>query len=313
VTGPREDLNHMATVRQGIYLEDNPPVRDQFRVGRRDPVKSVIVVHTAESGTDTSGPDPKAEAVASFIQRRSDAGSYHLIGDADSIIQLVRFENEAYHDRTGSNRWAIGISLAMNAADWPNLSSARRAELVATAGQMAAIAARWLHQRGLDLPQPVLLTKAQSDRADASGFISHGRRDPTRRTDPGAGFPWTEFFQRYQQSLSDTSLEPDRDTLIRQLQRLVGTTPDGIVGPLTIAALNRNWLGYDPSFDPSVADTFVNNPRVIEWVQTRVNARDGFAIAVDGAYGPRTEAAVKTLLGRGGVVTADSFLLLVEG
>ncbi len=302
----------MATVRDGIYLEDNPPVRSQFRTGRRDPVKSVIVVHTAESGTDRAGPDSKAEGVASFIQRRSDAGSYHLIGDSDSIIQMIRFDNEAFHDRTGSNRWSIGISLAMNAADWPGLTSGRRTELVRTAGQMAAIAAAWMRDRNLPLPEPRLLTRAQSDRSDASGFISHARRDPGRRTDPGAGFPWTDFFQAYQQALSDGGFEPDRDALIRQLQSLVGTTPDGIVGPLTIAALNRNWLGNDTSWDPSVADTFVNNPRLVEWVQTRINARDGFSVGVDGEFGPRTEAAARTLLGRRGIVTAESYLLLVE-
>ena len=172
--------------------------RSQFRVGRRDPVKPIIVVHTAESGTDRSGADPKAENVANFIRGRSTAGSYHLVGDADSIIQLIRFDNEAFHDRTGSNRWAIGISLAMNAGDWPSLSASRRAEFVATAGQMAAIAARWLRDRGLELPEPRLLTKTESDRLDASGFISHARRDPTRRSDPGAGFPWTSFFAAYQ-------------------------------------------------------------------------------------------------------------------
>jgi hypothetical protein len=301
----------MATVRDGISLEDNPPVRGQFRVGRRDPVKPVIVVHTAESGTDRSGPDPKAEGVASFIRNRTDPGSYHLIGDADSIIQLIRFDNEAYHDRTGSNRWSIGISLAMNAADWPSLSGTRREELVATAGQMAAIAATWLKGRGLQVPEPRLLTKVESDRLDATGFISHARRDPSRRSDPGAGFPWTDFFRSYQQALTDGGIEPDRDTLVRQLQALVGTSPDGVIGPLTVDALNRNWLGRDESFDPSVANTFLNNPRVIEWVQARVNARDGFSVAVDGQFGPRTEAAVRTLLGRGGIVTAESFLLLV--
>ncbi len=301
----------MATVRDGIYLEDNPPARSQFRVGRRDPVKSVIVVHTAESGTDRSGADAKAEGVASFIQRRSDAGSYHLLGDADSIIQLIRFDNEAFHDRTGSNRWAIGISLAMNAADWPSLTSSRRNEFVVTAGQMAAIAAVWLRDRGLDLPQPRLLTKAESDRLDASGFISHARRDPSRRTDPGPAFPWSSFFAAYQEALSNGGFEPDREALIRQLQSLVGTTPDGIIGPLTLAALNRNWVGNDDSFDPSVADTFVNNPRVIEWVQARINARDGFSVGVDGIYGPRTEAAARTLLERGGVITAESFVTLV--
>ncbi|MEM7323881.1 MAG: N-acetylmuramoyl-L-alanine amidase [Actinomycetota bacterium] len=302
----------MAIVRPGIYLESNRPRRDQFRVGRREPVRSVIVVHTAESGTDRFGDDPRAENVARFIRDRQDPGSYHMIGDADSIVQLVRFENEAFQDGSGSNPWAIGISLAMNAADWGRLTTSRRTQFTDTAAQMAAIAARWLADRGLPLPEARQLTKTQSERADASGFISHARRDPLRRTDPGAGFPWSDFFRRYQQFLSNGGLGPDRDTLIRQLQRLVGVSADGIVGPLTIAALNRNWLGRDQSFDSSVADTFTNNPRVIEWVQTGLNRRDGVSLTVDGDFGPATEAAVVTVLDRGGVITAESFLQLVE-
>ena len=185
-------------LRDGIYLEDHRPVRSQFRVGRRDPVRPVIVVHTAESGTTRAGADPRAEAVAGFIRNRTDAGSYHLIGDADSIIRLVRFENECYGDRTGSNRWAIHISLAMNAADWSSLPAARRAELVETAAEMARIAAGWLELvAGVGRPEPRLLSKAESDRADASGFISHARRDPGRREDPGPGFPWNDFFRSY--------------------------------------------------------------------------------------------------------------------
>jgi hypothetical protein len=295
-----------------VYLEDFPPTRSQFRVGRRQPVRPVIVVHTAESGTDTGGSDPKAESTAEFIRRRSTAGSYHLLGDRDSIIQLVRFDNEAFHDRTGSNVWALAISLAMDAADWPRLSAAVRGDLIDTAAQMAELAARWLDARGLGLPEPRLLTKAESDRDDASGFISHARRDPSRRSDPGAGFPWSDFFQAYRQRLSNDGLEPDPDVLVRQLQRLVGVSADGIVGPRTRAALNRNWLGFDDGFDPSVADTFVNNPRLVEWVQSRVNAQPGFALGVDGRYGRQTANAVQGLLRRGGVVTAESYLALTE-
>lgn len=301
----------MATVREGIYLEDNPPARSQFRVGRRSPVKPVIVVHTAESGTDRSGADPKAENVADFIRDRSSAGSYHLLGDADSIIQLVRFENEAFQDGTGSNRWAVGISLAMNATDWPSLTSARRTELTDTAAQMAFIAAQWFQSRGLAFPEARLLTKVESDGSSASGFISHARRDPTRRSDPGAAFPWFDFFRRYQDLLADGGLEPDREALIRQLQSLVGATPDGIIGPMTIAALNNNWLGRDESFDDSVAETFSNNPLVVEWVQKRIDAQEGFSLVVDGDFGPATEAAVIGFLGRGGVVSAESFVTLV--
>lgn len=302
----------MATVRSGVYLEDNPPRRSQFRVGRRQPVRSVIVVHTAESGTDRVGADPRAENVSRFIRDRTDAGSYHLVGDADSIVQLVRFENEAFQDGTGSNPWAIGISLAMNAGDWPGLDVARRTQFADTAAQMAAIAARWLGDRGLDIPEARQLTKTESDRLDASGFISHARRDPARRTDPGAGFPWTQFFQLYQQYLSNGSLDPSRDELVRQLQRLVGVSADGIVGPITMAALNRNWIGRDDSFDPSVADTFANNPRVVEWVQARINSQDGFSLTVDGNYGSASESAVTAFLRRGGVITAESFLQLTE-
>jgi peptidoglycan hydrolase-like protein with peptidoglycan-binding domain len=275
-------------------------------------VKPVIVVHTAESGTDRVGSDPKAERTANFIRNRTTAGSYHLLGDADSIIQLVRFDNEAFHDRTGSNRWAIGISLAMNAGDWGSISIGRRNQLIDTAAQMAAIAANWLGARGLPFPEARLLTKSESDRSTASGFISHARRDPTRRSDPGSGFPWTEFFRLYRQKLSDGGFEPSPDQLTRELQLLIGTTPDGIVGPRTIAAMNRNWLGADDSFDPSVADTFTNNPRVIEWVQARANTLGDLPVVVDGEYGPATAAALKALLNRGGVVTAESFIALLD-
>lgn len=194
----------MAVVAPGIYLEENRPARSQFRAKRRSPIRSVIVVHTAESGTDFVGVDQKAENVARFIRDRKDPGSYHLIGDADSIIQLVRFDAEAYQDGTGSNRWAIGISLAVNAADWPKMTAARRLQFVDTAAQMAAIAARWLQSQGLPAPHAVQLSRADSDRPDACGFISHGRRDPTRRSDPGPGFPWDRFFERYRAYLNQT-------------------------------------------------------------------------------------------------------------
>lgn len=299
----------MAVVRQGIYLEQNRPSRSQFRVGRRDNVRPVIVVHTAESGTDRSGPDPKAENVANFIRTRSTAGSYHLIGDADSIIQLVRFSNEAFQDGTGSNRFAIGISLAMNAADWSSISASRRSELTDTAAQMAALAAEWLVSQGLDAPAAQRLSKAESNRTSASGFISHAERDPTRRSDPGRDFPWTDFLNRYQVLVGGGQ---SQDQLARELQRLVGVTADGNIGPISLAALNRNWLGRDETFDSSVADTFMNNPAVIAWVQQRLNDLNNAGLTTDGEFGDQTESAVVQYLDRSGIVAAESFVSLLE-
>lgn len=225
-------------VRPGIYLELNRPKQRQFR-SRRGPVRPVIVIHTAESGTDTSGADPKAENVANFIQGRQDYGSYHLLGDSDSIVQLVSFDNEAFHDRTGSNRWAIAISLAMNAGDWSNLTPDRSNALVDSAVQMSLIAARWLVSQGIPPPAAERLTKSQSDDPAASGFITHADRDPTRRSDPGADFPFDTFLTQYEQTLGRVV---DSDSSVREMQTLVGVKPDGEIGPITLAAL-RMQLG----------------------------------------------------------------------
>lgn len=183
-------------VTPGIYLESNPPTMQQFRP-RRASVRPVIVVHTAETGGTAGPPDGRAEGTANFIRTRSEFGSYHLVGDTDSIIQLVRFENTAYHDGTGSNDWSVGISLAMRADDWPGLDSVTRTRLVNTAAQMAGMAAEWMQTQGVGKPAPVRLSKIESDANGASGFIAHGDRDPGRRTDPGASFPWTEFLAAY--------------------------------------------------------------------------------------------------------------------
>lgn len=105
---------------------------------------------------------------------------------------------------------------------------------------------------------------------------------------------------------------PTRDELTKELQRLVGVTADGDVGPLTRAALNRNWLGRPASFDPSFSARFQNSSDLIRWVQGRVLAQGGPTIRVTGEFDLGTEAAIKSHLNRGGVVAAESFLTLLD-
>lgn len=188
------------------YLELNPPARRQWR-DRDEPVRAVNVLHTAQSGTDTAGADPKAENVANFIRNRTGPGSYHLLGDADSALLLIDLDKAAYGDGTGSNDWAVQISLAMNAADWPNLTTARRDQFIDSAVTMSLHRARWDLEHGRTPPAPVRLTRVESRKPDASGFVAHGDRDPTRRSDPGEFFPWPEFLERYANGLEELTDE----------------------------------------------------------------------------------------------------------
>lgn len=174
------------------YLEEHTPRVRQFRRPRRARPSGLIVVHTAESVLDQTGEDTGAEGVAAFIANRTDFGSYHTIVDSDSRVRLVPFDAEAYGDGTGSNPYAIHISFACKAAGWRGMSDERRAAMIAQGAEAAAEAARWLRDvHGIAVPA-VQITRAQSELRQP-GFISHGARDPGRRTDPGVDFPWAAF------------------------------------------------------------------------------------------------------------------------
>lgn len=196
------------------YLDDHPPARTQSRQRYAEP-SGVIVVHTAESIADEVGPDTGAEAVAGFIARRADPGSYHLLADSDSIVQVVRFELAAYGDGTGSNEHAIHLSFACRAADWPHMSPEQRAAYVEQGAIAAARGNEWLKaNHGIDTPAR-RITRPQSD-ARVPGFISHGERDPGRRTDPGVGFPWRLFLDRYDHHRQGDTMTPQQEKLLEQ-------------------------------------------------------------------------------------------------
>lgn len=178
------------------FLIDNPPKVRQFRRPRRATPSGVIVVHTAESILDMIGEDSGAEDVARFIANRSDFGSYHTLADSDSTVRVVPFDAEAYGDGTGSNPHAIHISFACKAAGWAGMSAERRAAMIHQGALAAAEAATWLlKEHGVAVPA-MRISRADSERR-LPGFISHAERDPARRSDPGAEFPWDDFFAEF--------------------------------------------------------------------------------------------------------------------
>lgn len=184
------------------YLDDHPPSRSQFRYPRRAHPSGVVVVHTAENTPDYTGQDGGAEAVAKFIQGRQDPGSYHDLADSDSAINLVRYDAEAYHDATGSNPHSYGVSIATRADLWPSAPADWRKGAVYQAAACAAGYAHWLHARsGIVIP-PRRISRDESE-LRVPGFISHAERDPQRRSDPGAHFPWTDFLAIYARLTAD--------------------------------------------------------------------------------------------------------------
>lgn len=219
------------------YLVTNPPRRSQYRKPRRTIPTGTVVLHTAENAPDLKLPDEGAERIASFIQGRSDAGSYHKIADQDSRIQLVPFEWEAFGDGTGSNPWGIHLSLALRAVDWWKITDQQRLWYMAGLATCAREASDWmLKHYGFAIPVR-RLTKASANQA---GFCSHQDREtwhgtPGRRTDPWRNdeVMWHLFLTLYADTAKPAPRpeEPDMDPaalVILTYNSILGRNPENL-------------------------------------------------------------------------------------
>ncbi len=223
------------TVHKGFYLSGKTTTKVQTR-GRRAEVRSVTVVHTAESKA-------AALAVANFIATRTTYGSYHTLCDPANVVRLIPVAKAAFGDGTGSNEWATHLSACTFADSWgedPEFDSLLIDALVA--GQLDID--DQLDAMGKEPPRAEQITRVESNEWDASGFISHGARDPKRRSDPGDGFPWDEFFRRLTAARKGIAPLVAEDQSVRDLQvrlnQLFGLelAEDNILGPKTAAAVS---------------------------------------------------------------------------
>jgi hypothetical protein len=211
----------------GIYLEDHPPARTQYRAPRRAAATGAIVLHTAENSTDLTLPDGGAEAVARFIATRTDAaGSYHTVVDSDSIIDVGRYEWEMFHEGTGGNRWSLGLSFACQAAQWPNLPESWVGPAIQNGAVEAATMAAWV-KATVGVTVPARRISPAQYRNGEPGFIGHADLDPGRRSDPGAWFPWDRFLEQYalyaggDLPMADWCVPGNRKAVIEDSQRLL--------------------------------------------------------------------------------------------
>lgn len=280
----------------GSYLLDHPPARRQFYLPRRATCSGVVVLHSAENVPDLNPPDDGAETVARYISTRTSVGSYHRTCDADSIVDVLPWWAEAFHDGTGTNRHSVGISGAFKAHQLPTLPSWWVHGTVTNMARAAAEYAAWLHDvDGITIPAR-RITPGQA-RARVPGFVTHGELDPERRSDPGFHFPHGLFLHLYAEFSAGhapsypppaASGEVERT---KELQRLLHVAADGVIGPMTTKAMRANMIGWRRDLAGN------RRPDLVSWLQ-RQGRRKGYPLDVDGLVGPEVNHLIVVVLGQ---------------
>lgn len=218
----------------GYYLIDheNPNARPDADgryhgyATRRSRVR-VIVIHTAENTPDTVAADGGAEAVARYQAGVTRPSSYHDLVDSDSHVKMLPWDHTAFH-AGNANSWSIGLSMATKAHLWPSMPARWTEDTLDNLATVAAAAVRWVKAvEGRVIPVRTI-SKHQAESGSA-GFIAHGTLDPSRRSDPGATFPWGRFLSKTSAKLGqqpppppdngDDDLTPGEKALLEECTR----------------------------------------------------------------------------------------------
>lgn len=173
------------------YFERNRQRLQQWRAQRRERTAPQVTLHTYEAPAGRT-----AAAGAKFLTERTNHGSYHWLSDAHgNSIHLAPWSSVTYHS-IPNNEWSVGLSMMAEAAAWGRISATQRRHLINGLALGAHKFSRWCVSQGIGAVPARRINRAQAMRREG-GFVTHGDMDPGRRTDPGAGFPWDEFFTEY--------------------------------------------------------------------------------------------------------------------
>lgn len=144
------------------FLLDNPPASPQFYPSRNGSPTWAVAIHTSEGPRD-------ARALAGFIARRSDAGSYATIVDADTTLDLVPHTYTTFSiASSGYNSRTYSVCIAGRSADL----SASDPYTVACIDRVGAVVANLWSLVGVDPSANAMWIGA--DALERAGLFCHG-------------------------------------------------------------------------------------------------------------------------------------------
>ena len=183
----------------GYYLLDNRGSREKNWYSTRRSSLRVIVMHITAGLEDLDTVnDHSAENTARYAATVTDRlVSWHAGADADSYLDLLPASYTAFHCR-GYNSSTWGLEISKRNVKWAGMDPKWVEKTLRNAARAVVPVVR---DYGIPLH---LLSKAQVD-AGQKGFTAHAFLDPSRRSDPGADFPWNRFFQMVREELGGVS------------------------------------------------------------------------------------------------------------
>ena len=259
---------------------------------RNGAVKAVVMHVTAGlQDLGMTGTDESAEGTNRWALSTGARVSWHRISDSDGVERCLPSWAVAWHAK-GYNSNTVGLEISNRDAKWAGKPAAW---IKWTTWYAALAVADWVVKYKIPLRRA---TKAELDKAIATngapvGFIDHSRLSDIR-VDPGADFPWTQFFG-YVKAIIGGATHPDRlGTTTTTTTAVTGLiAEDGLNGPNTRKAIQRMvGVTADGSWGPATRKA------IQTWINKRMAAKGWKTrIPVDGNFGPATRRGMQAVLG----------------
>jgi hypothetical protein len=245
------------------------------------------IVHTSE-GNWRSG----VAALTRLIQIRGDYGAYHRGCDWADIQRYFPWSWECWQD-SETNNWASGISFACKTSDWGNMPADVEEGFYRNGAQMAADFVRDMKSEyGITVPLK-RITGAQA-RAKVPGFCAHGDSG-LNRSDPGANFNWTRFFQYTEENLNGKKgfLMALTDKQQDDLYWILCTEQGRNVLADAVLKRETEWFGFDGKTQPAGGRQTVRAADILGWFDASVTGLARKIESVESAVNSRPVANVE--------------------